>query len=255
MSKRVKSKTFSRVANSLKEISTIDTDKGKLSFRIDSQGAIPHQQRSVKGEEETFEWIRKFVNAKDVFLDVGANIGVFSLYAALTEETRIISLEPSAETFATLNANIRLNNLNNQIEAYCLAASEKTEFSNLYMNDVSSGASHNNVGTSQNQYGAFKVSGKQSVLSITLDDLMQISGSTFPHHMKLDVDGNELKVLRGSPQVLKNIHSLLIEMEGKNLKENYSEIKHLLKNAGLEEEVSWRNKGSKRNRLFLRKLI
>ena len=38
----------------------------------------------------------------------------------------------------------------------------------------------------------------------------------------------------------------------KNLKENYSEIKHLLNIAGLEEDVSWRNKGSKRNRLFLR---
>ena len=120
------------------------------------------------------------------------------------------------------------------------------------MNDVSSGASHNNVGTSQNQYGTFKVSGKQSVVSITLDDLMQISGSTFPHHMKLDVDGNELKVLQGSSQVLKKIHTLLIEIQGKNLKENYSEIEHLLTNAGLEEDKSWRNKGSKRNRLFLR---
>ena len=252
MSKRRKSKTFARVSNALKEISTIETDKGKLSFRIDSQGAIPHQQKSSKGEEETFQWIRNFVNSKEVFLDVGANIGVFSLYAALIEGTRIISLEPSAETFATLNANIQLNNLNNQIEAYCLAASEKTEFSKLYMNDVSSGASHNNVGTSQNQYGTFKVSGKQSVVSITLDDLMQISGSTFPHHMKLDVDGNELKVLQGSSQVLKKIHTLLIEIQGKNLKENYSEIEHLLTNAGLEEDKSWRNKGSKRNRLFLR---
>ena len=122
MSKRRKSKTFARVSNALKEISTIETDKGKLSFRIDSQGAIPHQQKSSKGEEETFQWIRNFVNSKEVFLDVGANIGVFSLYAALIEGTRIISLEPSAETFATLNANIQLNNLNNQIEAYCLAA-------------------------------------------------------------------------------------------------------------------------------------
>ena len=57
MSKRRKSKTFARVSNALKEISTIETDKGKLSFRIDSQGAIPHQQKSSKGEEETFQWI------------------------------------------------------------------------------------------------------------------------------------------------------------------------------------------------------
>ena len=54
-------------------------------------------------------------------------------------------------------------------------------------------------------------------------------------------------------KILKKVHSLLLEIEGKNLKENYSEIKHLLTIADLEEDIGWRNKGSKRNRLFLRK--
>ncbi len=82
MSKRRKSKTFARVSNALKEISTIETDKGKLSFRIDSQGAIPHQQKSSKGEEETFQWIRNFVNSKEVFLDVGSR-GLENLHCVL----------------------------------------------------------------------------------------------------------------------------------------------------------------------------
>ena len=67
-----------------------------------------------------------------------------------------------------------------------------------------------------------------------------------------NVDNQDQDNNKHSSKILKKVHSLLLEIEGKNLKENYSEIKHLLTNAGLEEDISWRNKGSKRNRLFLR---
>ena len=85
----------------------LSTDKGNLAFRIDSSGSIPHGQNSIRGEPETFEWISHFLKPGEIFLDIGANIGVFSLYAAMIKNTKVISLEPSAETFSTLNANIR----------------------------------------------------------------------------------------------------------------------------------------------------
>tara|TARA_Y100000590_G_scaffold390304_1_gene466003 strand:+ start:1774 stop:2535 length:762 start_codon:yes stop_codon:yes gene_type:complete len=250
---RERQKTLSRISNLLKQNSVLKTDLGNLIFRIDSAGSIPHKQKSQRSEQETFEWINTYLKPEQTFIDIGANIGIFSLYAGLKKNTKIISLEPSAETFATLNANIRLNNLEQKIQAFCLAASDRTELTQLFMNDQSSGASHNNVGAANNQFGKFTASAKQSVFSIKLDDFMNFSKFSYPDHMKLDVDGNELKVLKGSSKILKKVHSLLLEIEGKNLKENYSEIKHLLTIADLEEDIGWRNKGSKRNRLFLRK--
>ena len=122
------------------------------------------------------------------------------------------------------------------------------------MKDPSSGASHNSIGSSTNQFGEFDVNGKQSVIAISLDDLDQIEGITSPNHVKLDVDGKELEILTGATKVLKKIDSLLIEVEGKNLSENLGSIENTIAESGLTEDKDWRDKGSGRNRLYRREL-
>ena len=122
------------------------------------------------------------------------------------------------------------------------------------MKDPSSGASHNSIGSSANQFGEFDVNGKQSVIAISLDDLDQIEGITSPNHVKLDVDGKELEILTGATKVLKKIDSLLIEVEGKNLSENLRSIENTIAESGLTEDKIWRDKGSGRNRLYRREL-
>jgi hypothetical protein len=67
------------------------------------------------------------------------------------------------------------------------------------------------------------------------------------------VDGRELEILEGAKLTLPRIQSILIEVEGKNLEENLNQIETITAEAGLEEDVSWRNKGSGRNRLYRRK--
>jgi len=185
--------------------------------------------------------------------DVGANIGVFSLYAAISKKNKVLSLEPSAESYATLNANIRLNGLDKYIQALCFAGDKETNLLDLYMKDTSAGASHNSIGSSTNQFGEFEVNGYQSVIAIKLDDLSEINGVPSPHHIKLDVDGKELEILKGGTQVLSTVESIHVEIEGRNLEENLKDIEEIISLAGLVEEESWRNKGSGRNRLYLRK--
>ena len=157
------------------------------------------------------------------------------------------------DRYATLNANIRLNGLDEYIQALCFAGSKTTNLLNLFMKDTSAGASHNSIGSSSNQFGEFDVNGFQSVIAIKLDDLNQIEGVPSPNHIKLDVDGKELEILEGAANILSGINSILVEMEGINLDENLEKIENILAMAGLEEELSWRNKGSRRNRLYLRK--
>ena len=74
-----------------------------------------------------------------------------------------------------------------------------------------------------------------------------------PNLIKLDVDGKELDILEGATNVLSKIDSLLIEIEGINLNENLSKIEEFVFHSGLEEDISWRNKGSGRNRMYWRK--
>ena len=254
MNERTRLKTHSRLSEFYKVSHTMDTDKGQLLFRIDSPGSVPQNLTSNRSEPETFEWIRSHLNENEVLWDIGANIGVFSLYAAMDRKNKVLSIEPSAESYSTLNANIRLNNLEEYVDALCFAGSEKTNLLQLYMKDPSSGASHNSIGSSSNQFGVFDVSGKQSVIAISLDDLEQIKGISSPNHVKLDVDGKEPEILSGASEVLKKIDSLLIEIEGKNLRENLELIENLISNSGLVEDKTWRDKGSKRNRLYKREL-
>ena len=62
-----------------------------------------------------------------------------------------------------------------------------------------------------------------------------------------------LKYLKVEHKVLSAIESIHVEIEGKNLEENLKDIEEIVSLAGLTEEESWRNKGSGRNRLYLRK--
>ena len=252
MQKSVRQKTFARISNELREGVSIETDKGDLIFRIDSEASIPKGPKDRKSEPETFEWIAKFLKPGQTFLDVGANIGIFSLYAALVENVRVVAIEPSSESFATLNVNIRLNNLDKKIDSYCLGASDETKLAKLYMKDTGSGSSHNTVGKSENQFGSFKAKGHQAIFAIRLDDLAELEGSLKPDHIKLDVDGNEPEIIRGASKVLKSAKSVLIEIEGKNYSENFKKIRLSLEKTGLIEDKTWRDRGSGRNRLFVR---
>ena len=173
----------------------------------------------------------------------------------MEKKNKVLSIEPSGESYATLNANIRLNGLDQYIQALCFAGSKDTTLLNLFMKDTSSGASHNSIGSNTNQFGKFEVNGFQSVIAIKLDDLFEIDGIPSPDHIKLDVDGKELEILEGSSKTLSKINSILIEIEGSNLKENLNKIEAIIQEAGLQEDINWRNKGSGRNRLYWRAKI
>jgi len=254
MNERTRLKTRSRLSDFYKTNHSIKTDRGQLLFRIDSPGSVPQNQESARSEPETFEWIKNHLKVDEVLWDIGANVGVFSLYAALGGKNKVLAIEPSAESYSTLNANIRLNNLEEHIDALCFAGSQKTNLLQLHMKDPSSGASHNSIGSSSNQFGEFDVNGKQSIIAISLDDLDQIEGIASPNHIKLDVDGKELEILTGATKVLKKVDSLLVEVEGRNLTENLGSIENTIAESGLTEDKGWRDKGSGRNRLYKRKL-
>ena len=254
-SKRTKTKTFARLSGAMREIHTIETDKGFISFRVDSAGSVPQDPKSNRSEPETFEWIRTYLKDGEVLWDIGANIGMFSLYAALERKNSILSIEPSAESYATLNANIRLNKLDDQIKALCFAGGKETNLLQLYMKDPSSGASHNSIDSNTNQFGVFEVTGLQSVVAVKLDDLLNLKGVPSPDHIKLDVDGKETEILQGASNVLTAVKSILIEIEGSNLEKNLIIIEEIIFESGLTEDLSWRGKGSGRNRLYKRDII
>ena len=65
-------------------------------------------------EPDMIEWIESF-NRNDILFDVGANIGLYSIFASKQGIKKVIAFEPEALNFALLNQNIFLNNEQDRI--------------------------------------------------------------------------------------------------------------------------------------------
>lgn len=172
---------------------------------------------SIK-EPGTIDWIDEYVEPSDVLYDIGANIGQYSLYAALRykEKIRVYSFEPESQNYAALNRNVYINGLSDSITTFCLAISDSTHIDSFNVR------SHLRAGEAIHQFGstvddagdAFNPVHRQGMMGVSLDDLHFVYGLEFPRHVKIDVDGLEVDVIRGAMRVLNDprLRSVLIEV-------------------------------------------
>ena len=163
-------------------------------------------------EPGTIKWIDSFLS-DSCFLDIGANIGIYSLYAA-THKHNVISVEPEFSNFFMLNANIRDNNLAPNMTAYPISLYNKSEIAHLHIRYGTLGASSNSFEQPIGQTGEFfDAIFKQGSISITTDQLLS-KLNLQPNYIKIDVDGHELPVVEGMFKTLKlqSLQSILIEL-------------------------------------------
>lgn len=193
-------------------------------------------QKLLTKERDTIRWIDGFHNDA-VFWDIGANVGVFSLYAAMQNNTKVLAFEPGAANYDALCKNIQLNQLNN-IRAYCLAFTLQTRLGVLNM-------SSGQVGAAINQFGdegdvspyAERSCGNviQDMVGFSIDDFIIRTNAPFPNFLKIDVDGIEWSILQGAESVLRDgrLKSLLVEMPISHNAE-YSQMLLFLEDCGFE---------------------
>jgi FkbM family methyltransferase len=173
--------------------------------------------RSCKKEPSTVKWVLRDLRADDVFFDIGANVGAYSLVAAISSEdnTIIYSFEPSPNTFASLCRNISLNKLGAKIYPLQFALGAKTEVSKFFLSSNIAGSAEHSLGEPIDMYGnKFTPVDVQTVVSVTMDEVIDVFGVFSPTHIKIDVDGFELNVLLGAKKVLSSdrLRHLLVEV-------------------------------------------
>ena len=204
----------------------------KINFTVKNDATIWRGRTLLTKEPITIDWIKSF-KKKSVFYDIGANIGVYSLYAAISSKVRVYAFEPESNNFQTLMENIIINHQQDNILAFPLGISNQTELTKLHLSEFASASSHHTVGESALNHGSLeKINTKyrQGIFSTTLDDLHEKWNLPLPDYIKIDVDGIEHKIIEGCNKILKNkkLSSLLIEIN-ENRKEDQSIIKKLKK--------------------------
>lgn len=211
-----------------------ETDFGTLKFFC--PGKIPeHRARTLLTKEpETIEWINTF-NDKDVFWDIGANVGAYTLYAALRNIT-VLSFEPSASNYYLLNRNIKINKMDNRISALCIAFNDTTLMDSFHMANTELGSALNSFAEAVDWKGKpFVASFKQAMIGFSIDDFMRQFKPSFPNHIKIDVDGIESKIIRGAENTLsdRRVKSVLVELDSG--REKYcKEVAGAIEQAGMK---------------------
>ena len=192
------------------------TKQARLRFHASSRRGFDGEWSFGTSETDTIKWIDT-MSEGSCFWDIGANIGVFSLYAALGKKAQVLAFEPAGGSFFVLNTNIELNRMSERITGYCMAFSDETKLDVLNMESIHPGNSMQGFGTEINQFDqTIPTNSCQGAIGFSIDDFVNIFSPDLPTHVKIDVDGTEADILRGGRRVLSapSVKSAIVEIEG-----------------------------------------
>lgn len=164
-------------------------------------------------EPELLVWVESFFNGQTIF-DVGSNTGIYALYMAhLYFDSKIYAFEPHRANFTRLMQNAQLNEFTN-LYTYHLAISDVRTKEIFYEPDKTEGSTGGQIGQNVDEYGnAFEVVSKRMVFTVSLSEFCALH-KLEPNHIKIDIDGQEVKVVNGMRNILDKpyLKSVLIEV-------------------------------------------
>ncbi len=163
-------------------------------------------------EPETLAWIDSFTD-DSIFMDIGANVGIYSCYAAKMKGAKVYAFEPSVFNLEMLARNISLNNLVDRIYIIPLALSDGNYLSLMELTSTDWGGAMSTFKEGYSWTGQpIESNFKYNTQSITLDTFVSLYPECKPDYIKIDVDGIEHLVLKGASSVLYQVKSLLVEI-------------------------------------------
>lgn len=183
-------------------------------------------------EPETLEWINAMPIGA-VLWDVGANVGLYSVYAAKKRNCKVWAFEPSVFNLELLARNIFLNDLTNSICIVPVALSDMLASSQMRMTSTEWGGA---LSTFRETFGwdgkAISQVFEFKTIGMSMTDAVDKLSIPQPDYIKMDVDGIEHLILKGGRDVLKNVQGVLIEVNDA-FHEQASQCHRLLVEAGL----------------------
>jgi FkbM family methyltransferase len=162
-------------------------------------------------EYEDMSFLLHLLRANDLFVDIGANVGVYTVLASGEIGANSISIEPIPTTFSHLSENITLNDISSKVIAFNIGLGSKP--GKLFFTKDKDTVNH--VSTEADKH-------TMEVQVNTLDNILQTRS---PILIKIDVEGFETEVLKGSSSTLSNpaLKAIIIELNGSGNRYGYDE--------------------------------
>ncbi|CAA7624223.1 Methyltransferase FkbM family (fragment) [Candidatus Terasakiella magnetica] len=197
----------------IQPVANITLEGVELAFSVPTTKVLWRVQTLQSKEPWTYQWVMSMTEA-DILVDVGANIGLFSILASRIKGVRTFSFEPEAQNYALLTRNIIINGLCERVTAYCAAVTDRLRLDRMYLTALEPGGSCHQFAENVD----FNLQPVNHVISqgcvgISLDDVIASGQIVQPSHLKVDVDGFEHLVLAGAPRTLASPVLRSIQME------------------------------------------
>jgi FkbM family methyltransferase len=195
----------------------ISDTAGVYRFRCATVREFNRCLKLYSKEPGTIEWIRSELKPGQIFYDIGANIGVYTIVAAsqVSPGGKVYAFEPHGPNFSRLSDNIALNHLQEVVVPCSFALHNEEGYLNFRYGSLNAGTSNSQLFMDSN--GRISIGDDQIVElknAVRVDALLALGRVSPPHHVKIDIDGNELLILQGMTTLLRSSEApLSIQVE------------------------------------------
>jgi FkbM family methyltransferase len=204
------------------------TEKSKLIISKGMTGATGNLYCGLHEYNDMF-FLLHFLRKDDLFIDIGANVGSYTVLASAHVGARSITFEPVPVTYSVILQNIYINKINELVKPLNIALGSKKDklmFTSSYdtVNHV--------VAKSENA---------ENAIEVMVDKLDNVLHGEMPSLIKIDVEGFETEVINGAHEVLNNekLKAIIIELNGSGGRYGYNEneIKSTLRSQGFTPHI------------------
>lgn len=211
----------------------LPTAHGPLLFRCPNAQTLRRAFTLYIKEPGTIAWLDENLQPGDVFLDVGANVGVYTLYAGLCvgASGQVFAVEPHLRNAAALMDNVLANQLQDRVSLLTVALSDVPGAARFDYREWRTGSSHSQLQTEVEVAKKAHSGIAEIKLAQSIDALIEAGTVRAPALIKVDVDGIEMLIVRGMAKLLVGAsrpRSVQVECDPAN----YVEIEQLMTSFG-----------------------
>jgi FkbM family methyltransferase len=160
-------------------------------------------------------FVLHFLRGNDVFVDVGANIGSYTVLATAVRGASSISIEPVPSAYTHLIRNISLNGIRDKVVAH-----------NVGIGSIHGRLKFTSAGDSVNHVATEDEVGRTDIIEVDVRKLDEIVGASQPILIKIDVEGYEAEVIEGAGDTLADgsLMAVIMELNGSSTRYGYDEV-------------------------------
>lgn len=197
-----------RLYNRLQQFEEISIGSRTLKLFIPDRTCVYWAKKGPTSEPMTNAWIGAF-SESDTFLDIGANVGLYSMMAVHSGIAKVYAVEPNPFSFSVLARNIVENDMGATIVPICMALDTSPSLVPFSLSSTHAGTVHNEIATGGDSGSSIAL----TMTALSVDAWRQIYDIPAINHLKIDVDGFEFSILRGAEALLSDdeLKTLLVE--------------------------------------------